>query len=356
VAIPTNYISTVTYGQAAGVGVNREQLEDWIINLDRTETPLLSSIGDEDVDGIRVEWDTETMRNPKTGATVAQGPMVAGNDEGKAFSAEAMPAINRKLNVCQIFESFWGLTRTQITVARKGGTAGIRNLAGHYSAKVTAELLTAVEARFFSTVSSGGTLTGATRLMKTLDDATATTGMLTDNSALGYGSNIVVNNPAAQATESNFQSILQATWRGGVRVSDIHLAPGWKRKVSMTFVGFASQPAPLVRNTDAGSKMLIAVVDSYQTDFGVARLVNNIWVTGVNEIIGSDDGTARPLSGRIWFLQRDMLKVGWLDRFQSNMMGRVGDGLGFQTVGECTLIVKTDRQGKITGVADPTFP
>lgn len=355
-AIPTNYISTVTYGQTPGTGVNREQLEDWILNLDRTETPLLSSIGSEDVDGIRVDWDTETNRDPRTGATVAQGPLVAGNDEGKAFAAEAMPAINRKLNVCQIFESFWGLTRTQITVARKGGTAGIRNLAGHYSAKVTAELLTAVEARILSTVTPAGTLTGATRLMKTLDDATATTGMLTDNSALGYGSNIVAFNPAAQPSEVDFQTVLQATWRGGVRVSDIHLSPGWKRKVSMTFVGFASQPAPLVRNTDAGSKMVLAVVDTYQTDFGVARLVNNIWVTGVNEKVGSDDGTARPLSGRIWFLQRDLLKVGWLDRFQTNMMGRIGDGLGFQTVGECTIIVKSDRMGKITGVADPTFP
>jgi hypothetical protein len=353
VAIPTNYISSVTYGQAPGVGVNREVLEDWIINLDRTETPLISSIGSEDVSGIRVDWDTETMRNPRTNTTIALGPLVAGNDEGKPFTAEAMPAIVRKNNVCQIFESFWGLTRTQMTIARKGGTAGIRDLAGHYSRKVTAELLTAVEARILSTITPAGTATGALRLMKTLDDQTAVSGMLTDNSALGYGTNIL-NLAGAQATEANFKTVLQATWRGGVRVSHIHLSPGWKNKVSMTFVGFAQASAPLTRNIGAMDKIVVAVVDKYMTDFGTANLVNNIWVTEVEEDLGSDDATSRPLSGRIWFLQHDMLKLGWLDRFQSYPMGRIGDGLGFQTVGELTIIVKTDRMGAIKGVGNAT--
>lgn len=359
-AILTGYLNTTTFGQVPGVGntSNRENLEDWITNLDRTETPLIASIGSEDVTGIRVDWQTETMRNPRTNATTANFPMVAGNEEGKQFAAEAMPLIVRKSNVCQIFETFWGLTRTQITIAKKGGTAGIRGLAAHYSKKVMAELLTAVEARIFSTLTPAGTPTGDRRLMKTLDDATAVSGMLISmttngqpgNTNLGFGQNLLTI--AAIATEANFRSVLRACWRGGVRVSDIHLSPVYKQQVSNTFIGYgATAGAPMARQVD--KREILAVVDTFETDAGRARLVANIWVTEEEEPTGSEDVTIGTTAGRIWFLQRDMLKLGWLDRFQTNVMGKVGDGIGFQTVGELTLIVKTDRMGVIKGALNP---
>ena len=359
-AIPTNYISTVTYGQTPGAGVNRELLEDWITMLDRTETPLIASIGSEDVNSIRVDWDQEQMRNPRTNSTTGL-TLRDGMDEGALFAtggADLMPPIIRKSNVCQIFESFWGLTRTQISVAKKGGTAGIRSLAGHYSKKVMAELLTAVEARIFSTISPSSTGTSNKRLMKTLDDATASSGMLISmttngqpgNTNLGYGQNLLTI--TAIATEVNFRSVLRACWRGGVRVSDIHLSPAYKQQVSNTFVGYGSAAqAPHTRNVD--KREILNVVDTFETDAGRARLVANIWVTEEEEPTGSEDVTIGTTAGRIWFLQRDMLKLGWLDRFETNMLGKIGDGITFQTVGEVTLIVKTDRMGVIKGALNP---
>jgi hypothetical protein len=347
-AIPVNFASTVLLGQTPGTGSNREDFADWIVNLDRTDTPLMSSIGTTEATAVRHDWSNEVLRNPKTFSGFAPGTsLVTGRNEGEDFNADALTYPTRKSSYPQIFETFFGLTRTQITIARKGGTAGIKDLAGKESKKVMVELMRAVEARHFSTKSAAGVATGAIRLEKTLDDSTATTGMLVDNSALGYGTNILAR---ANPTEADFLTIIRSCNEAGCKVTDIHMSLARKQWVSQNFVGFGSAAAPMTRNLD-GLNTVVATFDYYRTDAGTARVVGNIWVTKANEVVSSTD-VADPNSGRIWFLQRDMLKMAWLDNFQTNMIGKRGDSLAFQVVGEGCLEVRTDRMGKITGVAD----
>lgn len=347
-AIPVNFASTVSLGQTPGSGSNREDFADWIVNTDRTDVPLMSSIGTAEATGVRHDWSNETLRDPKTYSGFAAGTsLVTGRNEGEDFNADALTYPTRKSSYPQIFETFFGLTRTQITIARKGGTAGIKDLAGKESKKVMVELMRAVEARHFSTKSKAGVATGAIRLEKTLDDDTATTGMLVDNSGLGYGSNILAK---ANPTETDFITILRACARGGVKVTDIHLSLARKDWVSQNFVGYGSAAAPLTRNLP-GLDTVVATFDYYRTQHGTARLVGNIWVTLANEVVSSTD-TPDANSGRIWFIQRDMLKMAWLDNFQTNLIGKRGDSMAFQVVGEGCLEVRTDRMGKITGVAD----
>jgi hypothetical protein len=355
VAIPTNFASTLSLGQTPGSGSNREDFADWIVNVDRTDTPLMSSIGTTEATGVRHDWSNEVLRNPKTfSGFVAGTSMVTGRNEGEDFNADALTYPTRKSSYPQIFETFFGLTRTQITIARKGGTAGIKDLAGKESKKVMVELMRAVEARHFSTKSAAGVATGAIRLEKTLDDSTATTGMLVDNGPtganLGYGSNVLAK---ANPTEADFLTILRSCNEAGVKVTDIHLSLARKQWVSQNFVGFGSAAAPLVRNIPGvvDANTVVATFDYYKTDAGTARLVGNIWVTKANEVVSSTD-TADPNSGRIWFLQRDMIKMAWLDNFQTNLIGKRGDSLAFQVVGEGCLEVRTDRMGKITNVVD----
>lgn len=346
-AIPANFLSTVDFGLAAGQNANREDLQDWIVNVDRTDTPLTSSIGTVDATAIQHEWLNETLRHPKTYAGFGAGTsLVTGRDEGMDFAADQLTKPVRKKNYLQIFETFFALTRTQISIARKGGTAGIRSMAGHESRKVMQELLRAFEARCFSTKDADGNdgAGGTVRKMKTLDDATAVSGMLIDNSALGFGSNIVA---AGTPTEDQFLLLLSAVAEAGVKVNQIHVSLGWKKRISKTFVGYGTAGAPLNRETSKNT--VVATFDYYQTDFGVAKLVGNIWVTKENEIEYPTD-TPDTESGRIWFLQTDMIKAAWLDKFQTNLIGKRGDSMAFQVVGEGTLEVRTDRMGKFTGV------
>lgn len=350
-SIPTNFYSTSTLGQTPGAGSNREDFADWIVNIDRTETPLMSSIGTAEATGVRHDWSNQTLRDPKSYSGFTAGTsLVTGRNEGEDFNADQLTAPTRKSSYPQIFETFYALTRTQATISRKGGTAGIKDLAGREAAIVMSELMRACEARHFSTKSKAGVGTGAVRLEKTLDDDTATTGMLVDNSGLGYGSNILAR---ANPTEADFMTVIRACARGGVKVTDIHLALERKDWVSTNFVGFGSAAAPLNRAGDMNT--VVATFDYYKTQHGTARLVGNIWVTKANEQVSSTD-TADAQSGRIWFLQRDMLKMAWLDNFQNNLLGKRGDSLAFQVVGEGCLEIRTDRMGKIgnstTGVAD----
>jgi len=52
---------------------NRETLADWVDRITPAETPLYSLIGDETVEGIKPEWQTDTLGTPDTDNAHVEG-------------------------------------------------------------------------------------------------------------------------------------------------------------------------------------------------------------------------------------------------------------------------------------------
>jgi hypothetical protein len=349
---PAGLLDTQDFGQVPGTGPsNREVLSDILVTVENNDTPLLSVIGTvDDVIGSRYEWTEESIRHPKTTTGMTTTSLVTGAVEGADFGADTMTLPVRKANYVQEFRSDFIVSRRQQVIASKRGTAGIRDVIAHEGRKVMQELLRAVEARMLSTRSSAGVATGDTLKMKTLDNestAPTETGMLVD-----YGGNIIdmqSGGAAVAPSESQIRGVIRAVHELGGRTTDVFVNLAWKERISTTFVGYGAAAAPLNRNADQNT--VVATFDFYKTQSGTARIVGSIWVPGASEIETNSD-TPDILSGRIYILQRDLLKIGWLDPLHTEVMGKRGTSIAAVVTGLATMKVSSGKQGKIKSVAD----
>lgn len=377
---PAAYVTTADYGQTPGSGINREDLIEAYLNIDPRDRPLLQSIGKTRMTHpTRHDWSDDTLIQPKdaivqeTAGTIS---LQEGVNEGAVHNAMTGTAPNRRNNVKQTFRADWVISGDQIAA----NPAGIGDLFSLEDQKWMDALLNAVEARCFSTDDANGSAITADPLkMKTLDfessdNYTTKDGIISGfpTPASGTISNVIYASARtgsagenAALTESMVLDMLQGCWRNGGKPTDLHGSDGIVRRMSRTFVGIGSAgvEAPLVRTTPVG--VVQVALEGYDTMFGGLRVIANRWVTtatetikGVNVSPDPDTGAAADgagASGRLWALQRNLIRWAWFRPFTSKVMGLDGDRIKGMTVGSGTLEVRSQKaHGAVKRISDAT--
>lgn len=356
---PTNVLDTIDFGQVPGTGpTNREDLQDFIANVDYTDTPYMAIVGRVEAKAVRHDWQEQTIRDPKLTLGMTTTSLVTGVIESADFLADQMTIPVHKENYVQEFRGDYQVGRREIVIAQKGGAAGITDVVARQSDIVRQELLRAVEARAFSTKSPNGTATGTITKMKTLDNestAPTETGMLVDYGGVLASTDNIIDVQAAgspgnvlESGTASFQSVIRAVRALGGKVTDIFTSLGWKDYIAMQFTGYGDAATPINRNGIADN-MLVSMVDYYRTQHGTARIHGSLWVTETGEKETNSDA-AGTLSGRMWFFDRSLHKIAWLDPFHTEVMGKRGTSVAMLETGTCTIEVRSGKQGKIKSV------
>jgi len=319
---------------------NREDLLDFIINIDPWETPMFTSFPKgNDVQLTTHEWLSDTLAAASSG----------GGTEGADFSGETVGSRTRYQNVTQIFRKDIKVTNTQRAV----NPAGVRDEYSYQMEKIAKELARNVEKQLVaaSGLSAQGT-TGAQRVMKSLADfyitgtytgtgTTAYAGFLNAGTASGDGSPpwALAGSTSLSATvmtEARFNGILEVIFNNGGNPDQAFVHAGTKRQIS----AFSGQGASR-RNIQMTEKTLVASVDVYDSDFGLIHIILDRWVPKGST--SSIDHTE--VTGQAYFLESGMNKIQFLRPFKHTFLAAVGDATRGMMLGELTLEVLSPRSG-----------
>jgi len=331
--------STFLMGFAPG-SANREDLLDFITNVDPWETPAFTSFPKVKCDHVTHEWLTDTLAAATT----------AGGTEGRDFISEDRENRVRAQNVTQIFRKDIKVTNTQRAV----NPAGVKDEYGYQIQKALKEIARDIESRLFAasgTSASGST--AAARLMKNLSDF-YTTGAYTGGTtcyasfanagtAVSDGGGTPWSLPGGSAssctlmTEDRFNGVLEVVFNNGGNPDKCFVFPGTKRQIS----AFSGQGASR-RNIAMTEKKLVASVDVYDSDFGLIQIVLDRWQRQDTTTIATSHAA---LTGEAIWLESGMNRIAFLRPLKHVHLAAVGDATRGMIAGELTLEVLSPKTG-----------
>jgi hypothetical protein len=289
---------------------NREQLMNNIWNVSVSETPFVKLIGKEKVDGVFVEWNTDSYA-PGAANKVEQGNQSVVN---------AVTPTVRLGNRTQISEKTFGITGTQEEVEK----AGQKSDYGYQLAKKMVELKKDVEFGCLQNTTaipaSAGVAPQARGLFGFMDNNVAL-------GATGVAANPVTNTAAVDGTQRAFtetllKGVLQSMFDNGADLDSCYLLlPSSQRTVFDTFL------AGQTRFDKAEDKTLTATLEVYIGPFGRVKAVN-----------------ARHMRQReVAVINPDYLALGTLRAMKDTELAKIGDTRNVLVNTEWTLINKNTK-------------
>lgn len=248
---------------------NRETLADKIHMITPEETPLLSAIGKQKVEGVKPEWQVDDLGAPNVGNNVP---------EGNTWSATAVSATTRVGNYCQISEKVFVITNTQETVAKAGRKSEIaRELAKKgVELKIDQELI--LLSNQASSAGSGNagsnrTLGGARAWIATNDSIGA------NGASGGFNSSTNVVDAATNGDQRAFTKTLldtaiRNTYNSGGNPRMIMLSP-YNKGVFSGFMADSAVAPQRYETPKSSQTTIVAAADTYLSDFGTLMVVPN---------------------------------------------------------------------------------
>jgi hypothetical protein len=235
----------------AGVGNSlMEDVTDIILNIDPTETPLMSSLKSKKSKAVTHEWLTDSY------ASATNTP----RKEGVLWSTDAISGRTRKANVCQISHRVYEVTGTMQAVSQYG----INKELAYQAAKKMVELKRDVNLILWqgdsANPSDTADFTGARQTLgfhQMGDD---------ESSAYTGDARYTIAAMTGAAAEDSFNAVLQDIYNNGPKASIAFMLPKVKRKVSR-WTGVAT------KYFEQAAKKITNVVNFYESDFGVIRFV-----------------------------------------------------------------------------------
>lgn len=289
---------------------NREQLMNNIWNVSVSETPFVKLIGKESVDGVFVEWNTDTY------AAAAANKVEQGNQS----TINAVTPTVRLGNRTQISEKTFGVTGTQEKVEKAGG----KSERAYQLAKKMVELKKDIEFGCLQNTTSIPASAGVA------PQARGLFGFMDSNVSLGAGgvaANPVTNTAATDGTaraftESLMKTVLQNMFDSGADIDSTYiLLPSNQRTVFDTFL------AGTTRFDKAEDKTLTATLEVYIGPFGRVKTVN-----------------ARHMRQReVAIVNPEFLALGMLRNMSETPLAKIGDTQNVLVNAEWTLINKNTK-------------
>ena len=285
-----------------GVTTIREDLQDALVSISSTETPLIASIGTRSIDNTLFEWPVVSLAAPDTANRVLEGENAPGND--------APTNAVRLQNYSQISDKTVEVSDTAEAV---NGAGDAQTLAKQIAYKLR-ELKRDMERMLVDNV---GALAGNTTTARRTAGLPA---FLRTNVARGAGganaalSGTTAGFPNAGATdgtlraltETQLRTVIAACWDAGAEPSIVLCSSGVKQKISSAFTGSATK----FKNID--DKKIVGAVDIYVSDFGELQIVPSRFIR-TRDVFVLD-----PSYARVAYLQktkqRELARTGHAER------------------------------------------
>lgn len=308
-------VGTYLYDSYANASSNQEDLVDWIANIDPYETPLTVVLGRTQSRSTIHQWQTDTLRARNTRGII----------EGLDWAAPTHTAASRVTNQTEIFGEDLAVTETQ----RFEDPAGFEDAYAYQLEKATKSTMVDIESALMgaSTAATGASATA--RVMKTLEDfITTNTKVSTDYATPG-----AATNAAGIFDRNDVDEFLNEIWDNGGN-TDLIVVPGAQKRQISSF------STSNTRNILAEQKKVVIGVDVYDSDFGLIPIQLNRWCpTATNSSTATTTAASGDVSGRVWFLQRSLVRLAWLRPLQHRLMGTKGDSVAGMVRAELTLEV-----------------
>lgn len=244
----------------------REDLQDALISISPTETPVMTAIGRRNVSNTYFEWPTVELAAPSTSNRVIEGENDPGNDaptnavrlgqytqisdkvvEVSDTAEKVNGAGDAQTIAKQIAYKLKELKRDMETmlldnVAANAGDASTARA----SAGLPAFLRTNVSRSSGATAGANGTLSGTTS---------------------GYVNAAATDGTVRALTEDMLKGVIASCWNNGAEPSLVICGSLVKQKISSTFTGAAT------RYKEVTDKTISAAIDLYVSDFGELSIV-----------------------------------------------------------------------------------
>jgi hypothetical protein len=315
-ALPTNTFATY---EAIG---NREDLSDVIYRIDPTDTPFISASEREKATAVNHEWQTQAL---------AAADNTNAQLEGDDANTNSVTATSRLGNICQI----------STKVARVTGTQRAVDHAGRDDELAYQEMLKGLELkRDMETI-----MVGTNQNKNTGNDTTArkTAGVISwiksatskgsggSDPAAADGTGTRTDGTQRAFTEANLKSVLNTIWTNGGKPDQIQVG-AFNKQVFSTFTGRATQIEPVA------PKKIIAAVDTYESDFGVLKVIPNRFMRSRDVLV----------------LQMEMWAIAYLNgrRMVSVPLAKTGDSDRRMMLSEYAVVARNEKSSG--GVFDNT--
>lgn len=229
---------------ATGVGVNlREDLTNMITDISPDERPVVAAIGRGKANAVLHEWLIDVKRAAAANAQL----------EGDEYAYTASTALTRATNYCQIMRETVIASKTMEAV----NSAGMSSWVAYQVAKKTVELGNDLEYAVLNNTAAVAGDAGTARKFGALQ---------------GYITTNKTNASSADLSESMINASAQSCWTYGGKPTMLVVGAFNKRKVS----GFTTG---VVKNLNAVDKKFTTVIEVYESDFGVFRVVPDHFIT-----------------------------------------------------------------------------
>jgi hypothetical protein len=249
----------------SGSNRNREVLSDMISMITPEETPLVSLIGKESVDGVNPLWNLDALATPST---------TNARPQGDQYSYSAITPTSKVGNHTQILMKEFLVAKTQEAVSKAGPKSDFNREKLKKGVELRTDIEVTIASNQASVAASGATagkLGGLRAWLATNDDLGAT------GASGGYSAGLVTaatNGTQRAWTKSLLDNNIQAIYTAGGNVSVAMVSPYNKR----VFSGFMADPAVAAQRTNiSGSKQatIYGAADTYISDFGPIDIVPN---------------------------------------------------------------------------------
>lgn len=293
----------------------REDLIEAIYNIDPTDTPMLTAIGKGTAKAIRHDWQTDELRKPQVNARIE-------GDE-----ATIKPGTFTKVldNICQIADETVAVSGTSDAIDK----AGRKSELAHQLAKKAKEIKLDMEHGLVGVAQAKLQRTSATAgLLGNFYSYYTTNGSGYTTAPKGDGSDVGTQATARLLTEQIVQDTAQKIWEAGGKANTLMCNGPMKQFISNTFKGRASG-ADGRTNINASDKKVTAIVDFYESDFGVYKIVPNRWFK----------------ADSLFMFDPSMHSLLYLRAFQQYPLAKTGDSEKRQMITEYTLRVNNEKSG-----------
>ena len=323
--------TSVTLGGGA-TGSIREDLANFVSNIDRDETPLMSSAGSTKATSTYHDWLTDSYADP-IAQTVAEGAAFATTGGSAAAGTDATQSARTRLrNYTQIFRSQIEVSNTAIAA----DTAGIANEFSYQLKKKGVEVRRNAERQgVLVGANAVGDETGAVRRLAGLlswvghgNVVNASGGAITYTEAnAGKGTHIPTGAGNVTAmTRDHVESLMTAMYRNGGKPNMLMTSATNKTAVSALL---SSNSTTSERRVTSMEKKLNLAVTGVVTDFGFDMAIVP------NYIMDVSGGT-----NAIYAWDSSMVMKAVLRPLNVGKLDDSGDGKRAIITEECTLEVK----------------
>lgn len=282
-------------------GSIREDLLDFIENLDPRDTPLFNNLGAIEVNAGFVEYLNDTLVAAQTNAFA----------EGAAATDVNLTQPTRVSSIVQNFQKHYWVSGRNQSVDHAGMTTPL----AYQGVKKMREIKTDVELALHR----GSAVTGPTT-------APQLAGMLNCISTYNTSSS------GTTLTERIFNDLITLTYSTPVNLREVYA----NMQVKRTINGYTTDTTRFI---PAGDRRQVDLIEIYESEVGILGIFKSRYQLQAAAV--GDFGNS------FMAIDPDFFQVGWLRMFQDRELGLDGDRIRRFVVGELTLICRHEQGGVV---------